>query len=194
MLTSQWKTGKTTLLAVLLARRVTGGLLAGQPLTAGRVAVVSEESLDLWEVRRSRLDFGQNVCLFSRPFPGRPSAAQWLALRDSLADLQTQGGVDLAVIDPLAAFLPGRDENHANTMLQALLPLQDLTRRGMAVLLLHHPVKGEPREGQAARGSGALLGFADISIEMRFTPAPTRTIVAVCCRPFPGTTRRLASW
>ena len=167
MLTSQWKTGKTTLLAVLLARRVTGGLLAGQPLTAGRVAVVSEESLDLWEVRRSRLDFGQNVCLFSRPFPGRPSAAQWLALRDSLADLQTQGGVDLAVIDPLAAFLPGRDENHANTMLQALLPLQDLTRRGMAVLLLHHPVKGEPREGQAARGSGALLGFADISIEMR---------------------------
>lgn len=75
LLTSQWKTGKTTLLAVLLARHVTGGLLAGQPLTAGRVAVVSEESLDLWEVRRSRLDFGQNVCLFSRPFPGRPSAA-----------------------------------------------------------------------------------------------------------------------
>jgi hypothetical protein len=74
--------------------------------------------------------------------------------------------VDLAVIDPLASFLPGRGENHAGLMLEALQPLQRLTARGMAVLLLHHPKKGPTREGQAARGSGALNAHADISLEM----------------------------
>jgi hypothetical protein len=166
LLTSQWKIGKTTLLALLLARRVTGGLLAGQPVTAGRTAVVSEESVSLWEVRRRKLDFGQHICLFSRPFRTRPSAAQWLALIDSLADLRSRCGIDLAVIDPLAAFLPGRDENHAGTMLRALLPLQRLTALGLAILLLHHPSKKSPGEGLAARGSGALPAFADISLEM----------------------------
>src|SRR4051794_38506230 len=43
LLTSQWNTGKTTLLSVLLARMVTGGTLAGLPVRAGHVAVVSEE-------------------------------------------------------------------------------------------------------------------------------------------------------
>jgi hypothetical protein len=52
-------------------------------------------------------------------------------------------------------------------MLNALLPLQRLTSRGVAVLILHHPAKGRTRAGQAARGSGALSGYADILIEMR---------------------------
>jgi len=47
-----------------------------------------------------------------------------------------------------------------------VLPLQELTSRGMSVLLSLHPRKGALREGQAARGSGALSGFADIIIEM----------------------------
>jgi hypothetical protein len=36
----------------------------------------------------------------------------------------------------------------------------------MAVLLLHHPKKGEAAEGEAARGSGALSAFADVLIEL----------------------------
>jgi hypothetical protein len=42
-----------------------------------------------------------------------------------------------------------------------------LARAGMAVLAMHHPAKGEKPLGAAARGSGALLGHVDISIEMR---------------------------
>jgi hypothetical protein len=74
--------------------------------------------------------------------------------------------VALVVIDPLAAFLPG-NENQAGSMVAALLPLQRLTARGLSVLVLHHPRKGEPPLGHAARGSGALSGSADILIEMR---------------------------
>ena len=48
LLTSQWKSGKTTLVSVLLARMATGGLLAGLPVAAGRAAVVSEEGPHDW--------------------------------------------------------------------------------------------------------------------------------------------------
>jgi hypothetical protein len=55
-------------------------------------------------------------------------------------------------------------------MLEALVPLQRLTSLGMAGLVLHHPRKQESAPGQAPRGSGALLGHADILIEMRACP------------------------
>ena len=50
--------------------------------------------------------------------------------------------------------------------MEALAPLQRLTSRGLSVLLLHHPRKQASAAGMAARGSGALSGFADIIIEM----------------------------
>jgi RecA-family ATPase len=166
LLTSQWKSGKTTLVSVFLARRTAGGELAGRAVTAGKTAVVSEESLRQWNLRRRKLGFGNDVAFFCRPFRGRPSSDQWLGLLDRLAELAAEHGVDLAVIDPLASFLPGSGENHAGTMLAGLLPLQRLTGLGMSVLLLHHPRKGEPPAGQMARGSGALAGFVDILVEM----------------------------
>jgi hypothetical protein len=52
-------------------------------------------------------------------------------------------------------------------MLEFLLPLQRLTALGLSVLLLHHPSKAATATGLAARGSGALSGFADILIEMK---------------------------
>src|SRR5262249_53297541 len=117
--------------------------------------------------RRQKVGFGPSVAFQCRPFRGKPTAEQWLALIDRLAELHARCGVDLAVIDTLASFLPGRDESNAGLMLEALLPLQHLTERGMAVLLMHHPRKGTPADAQAARGSGALSGCADIVIEMR---------------------------
>jgi hypothetical protein len=85
---------------------------------------------------------------------------------DGLVELHSRMPFALVVIDPLAAFLAG-SENHAGSMLEALLPLQWLTALHVSVLVLHHPRKGDPPVGQAARGSGALSGYADILIEMR---------------------------
>ena len=181
LLTSQWKSGKTTLLSVLLARREAGGHIAGRAVVAGRTAVVSEESLTLWGERRRKLGFGRSVGFLCRPFGAKPTQEEWLALIDRLAVLGSARGVDLAVIDPLAAFLPGRDECNAAAMLESLLPLRRLTARGMAVLLLHHPSKGSPLHGQAARGSGALDGVVDICLEMyhlrRASDADRRRVV-----------------
>src|SRR6185369_8840889 len=77
LLTSQWKTGKTTLVAALLARLATGGTLAGLPVRSGRAVVVSEESAEHWERRDARLRFGSAVGFLCRPFRGVPTAAEW---------------------------------------------------------------------------------------------------------------------
>jgi hypothetical protein len=165
LLTSQWKAGKTTLLSILLNLRVAGGLLGGLAVKAGKTLIITEEPLPLWAQRASKHQFGPSVCFIPRPFRTIPSERQWLELLGRALAINRQHGVDLAVIDPLAPFL--RSENQARSMLETLLPLGQLLCAGMAVLLLHHPGRGERAVGQAARGSGALLGHVDISIEMR---------------------------
>jgi hypothetical protein len=170
LLTGQWKAGKTTLASVLLARLKAGGGLAGLALTAGAAVVVSEESPDHWHRRSQHLDFGDHVGWFCQPFPGRPRLDEWQAFIQGIADLRSHRDFSLVLIDALAAFFPSRGENNAGCMLEALAPLRQLTRRGLSVLALHHPSKGEPAVGQLARGSGALSAAADILLEMRFYP------------------------
>jgi hypothetical protein len=172
LLTSQWKSGKTTLIAVLLARMAQGGTLAGLPVKAAKAIVLSEENPDLWAQRAHRLDINDHVGWLCRPFTSLPDPSEWRRLIDQLLDVHRDRAIDLVVIDTLASFLPRASENLADNMLQALLPLQDLTARGAALLLLHHPKKGETRAGQASRGSGALPGFVDILIEMSWHAAP----------------------
>jgi AAA domain len=170
LLTSLWKAGKTTLVSALLARLGQGGTLAGLPVQPARAVVVSEESLEHWRMRNSDLNFGSNIGFLCRPFRGRPTTEDWLALIDHLAKPHDERR--LVVIDPLASFLPARTENDAGTMLEALLPLQRLTKLGISVLVLHHPRKGESAPGRAARGSGALSGHMDILIEMDWFGQP----------------------
>jgi hypothetical protein len=167
LLTSQWKAGKTTLTSVLLSRMKTGGVLAGLPVTAGRAIVLSEESSEQWLLRGSRLDLKNHVGWYCRPFPGRPSPEQWQTLLDRVADDAAERDVSLVVVDPLAAFFPGKSENDAVAMLDALAPLQRLAARGVSVLALHHPAKKERGDGPSGRGSGALLACADILLDMR---------------------------
>ena len=168
LMTSQWKAGKTTLLAILLDRMRQGGELAGLPVRAGKAVVLSEESPALWTSRSERFDFGRHVCWICRPFRGKPTPAQWLGLIDDLVALHREHHLDLLAIDPLASFLPGNSESNAGAVLDALLPLQRLTEQGLAVLVQHHPRKKPGPAGMAARGSGALTGHADILIEMHW--------------------------
>ena len=172
LLTSQWKSGKTTLISILLARMAQGGTLAGLPVRAGKAIVLSEESPQLWAQRAHRLDINDHVGWLCRPFNALPNADEWRGLINDLLEIRRERSIDLIVIDTLASFLPCASENLADNMLKALLPLQDLTARGAALLLLHHPKKGDTRPGQAARGSGALPSFVDILIEMSWHARP----------------------
>src|SRR5438132_517760 len=168
LLTSQAKSGKTTLGAALLARLKEGGQFAGLDLRAGKAVVISEESSFLWHGRSRKLGFGDNLCWFCRPFAGRPVAADWQALQDAILNLHARHHFDLAVIDPLIEFLPSGSENSATGVSDFLRTLRRFTAAGMANWILHHPRKGRVLEGQAARGSSALTGFADIVMEKNF--------------------------
>jgi hypothetical protein len=167
LLTSLWKSGKTTLLAHLLARRRQGGDFLGLAVTPGVSLVVSEEPRDLWPERCRRHQLGKEVGVLTRPFAGRPTFAQLAQLNADLIGLKQERGLDLVVFDSLAVFLPTGNENSAGVMVNALAPFLALAEAGLAVWLLHHPSKGEPPLGQAARGSGALLAAVDIYLEMR---------------------------
>jgi AAA domain len=171
LLTSQWKSGKTTLVSVLLARMAQGGEVAGLPVTAGRAAVVSEEGRHDWDCRCRKLGVGNHVGFYCRPFPGRPSRAEWLGMIEGLRQRAEHEGLDLVVIDPLSLFLPGNSERSAVDAFEALLPLRSLLALGIGVLLLHHPRKGRFESGQAARGSGVLASHADIVVEMSYVAA-----------------------
>jgi hypothetical protein len=166
LLTGLWKTGKTTLLSLLLSRRGGGGKLLDRTVRPGTTAVFTEESREQWQARAKHLGFGP-VCFFFRPFVARPTSAQFEDMIAQLRQMRCQRGLDLVVFDPLTMFLPLRTENSTEEILAATAPLRRLADDGLSLLLQHHPAKGNPALGQAARGAGALSGIADILLELR---------------------------
>lgn len=166
LLTSAWKAGKTTLVTGLLQAFGPGGEFLGRRCRPARALVISEESREHWAARLALMPVGEHSRLMSRPFLLRPSINQWHELMGEVAKLSRGKKLDLVVIDPLATFLPGRSDSDAGTLLDFLQPLQLLTRFGLAVLVLHHPRKKSSEEGNSARGSGALLGYVDIILEL----------------------------
>ena len=167
LLTSLWKAGKTTLTAALLARLGTGGVLAGRAVQPGRAVVISEESARQWAGRCDTLDMGEHVRFLCRPFRSLPRPEEWQSLLDHLLAIRQAAGLELLVIDPLAAILPP-GANEPSVMQTALAGLSPLMNAGVAVLVLHHPRKKASTAGSWARGSGALTGFADILLEMHY--------------------------
>jgi hypothetical protein len=166
LLTSMWKAGKTTLFAGVLRALAVGAGFLDRPCAAGQALVVSEESAAIWAARRAAIPVGANARLVSRPFAGRPTVEQWDELIVNAELERERGALDVLVVDTLAAFLPGRSESDPGTLLDMLTPLRRLAAAGAAVLVLHHPRRAASESGSAARGSGALLGFVDVILEL----------------------------
>jgi hypothetical protein len=166
LLVSKWKAGKTTLLAGLLRALEASETFLGRPCSASRAIIVSEEAVELWAVRRRSIPIGPHVRLVSRPFAGRPTPEQWDELIRHVEGERERVGLDLLVVDTLMSFLPGRSDCNPGPVLDLLYPLRRLATSGVSVMLLHHPRKEPADEGGVARGSGALLGFVDIILEL----------------------------
>ncbi|MEQ9428461.1 MAG: AAA family ATPase [Phycisphaerales bacterium] len=166
LLTGRWKGGKTTLLGHLLRDLYRGEGLVDSPID-GPTLIVSEEPLSLWRRRRDALPLPADVRIAQRESFAKPSRQQWQAWIESLAETIRRDGVALVVFDTLAGLWPVDNENDAAQVQEALALLRDLTQAGAAVLLCHHPRKGEGENFQASRGSGALPGFADILVELQ---------------------------
>lgn len=174
LLTGQWKMGKTTLLAALLARMGVGGELAGRRVSPGRAVVITEEGAGLWLQRFARHGIGDWASFAFAPFVHKPLPRQWGYLLADLTDLHREERLDLVVIDPLVMVLPGQEETSAAAMTDALRPVRELAERGPAVLFLHHPRKGPAPGGQGSRGTGALPAFVDFLLELHWAGPPVQ--------------------
>jgi hypothetical protein len=118
LLTSLWKSGKTTLLSVLLSRLKTGGELAGLPVRAGRAVVVSGESPELWWERGRTLALDGHVQWLCRPYQGRLRAySRYAATPPSWVIEWSADGTDYRGLGPSAE----PDFEHGWPVLLALL-------------------------------------------------------------------------
>src|SRR5947209_392121 len=133
LLSAPEKTGKTTLLSLLLDRRREGGQLLGRAVRPGRTILCSEENSRLWELRQPPLDFGPGL-EYHQPRDDR-SPEGWLRYIDHLLDLE-EDAFDLLVIDTVMSFLPA-SQTSAGGMRKALDELRVVAGRPAAVLLLH---------------------------------------------------------
>ncbi len=176
-----WKLGKTTLIAAFLKAAALGEDFLGHKVVPVKVLVISEESEGLWQRRRDTFGLAANVHIYSRPFLGKPTWREWDQFVAHITYFIQQNGYRVIIIDPIATLSPIVSENEAGEWLKTLMALLKWMQLGVAVLLLHHPRKGDGSEGQAGRGSGALPGFVDIILELRrFVPEqitdPRRTM------------------
>jgi hypothetical protein len=163
LLSAPEKTGKTTLLSLLLDRRREGGQLLGRAVRPGRTILCSEENARLWALRQPPLDFGPRL-EYHRPLGDNPSPRRWRRFVDHLLGL-AEDSFDLLVIDTVMSFLPGA-LNSPGGLRKALNELRVVAARPAGVLLLHQTPA--PRDGSRARGP--LAAFADILLDMRVPP------------------------
>jgi hypothetical protein len=173
LLTGWWKLGKSTLVSALLSRLGAGGDLGGRAVAPGRALVVTEEELGPWLRRFARFGIGDWAGFVCNPYTQDPLPRQWGHLFKGFAEYRREYGLDVLVLDTLAALLPGGEESNARAMTAALRPVRDLAADGVAVLLVHHPGKGARAGGQAARGTGALPAGVDIVLEYHWAGPPT---------------------
>lgn len=166
LFTGIWKSGKSTMLAHLLRDLYTGSGLVDCPIE-GPTLVLSEERRDNWSARRDQLGIPADVHFLLREGYARPLSGEWVCHVQDVAKLVREHGAGLVVFDTLPHHWPVRNENDAGEVIDALAPLRELADAGAAVLLVHHPRKGDGTQGSATRGSGALPGFVDVILELR---------------------------
>jgi predicted ATP-dependent serine protease len=161
------KAGKSTLLFELLKCSRARETFLGLETQPAKVLLFTEESVSLLANRRRKLrdpDLDLHVVTLQPglTWPKIMAYSKWKA----------QQGYNLVVLDTVSRFWPVQNEGDAVQVLQALTPFLSIVRQeGFALLLIHHTRKGGGAEGNAMRGSNAILGSADIGLEFqRITP------------------------
>lgn len=92
---------------------------------------------------------------------------EWKEFVEHLARQVQEQGYNLVVLDAISTFWPVTDENNAAAVGEAVVALRQVANAGAAVLLVHHPRKGDGEDEVSTRGSGALPAEVDVMIHMR---------------------------
>jgi hypothetical protein len=160
--------GKTTLVLALVKAKLDGTPFLGQPTRQGPVVILTEQSRVTFRValRRAGLLGRQDlVILYWRDTLGW----SWPEIVRAAVDKCKACQATLLVVDTLGQFtgIVGDQENAAGRGLEDMKPLQVAAADGLAVVVNRHERKSGGVVGEAARGSTAYGGVADILLSLR---------------------------
>jgi DNA-binding transcriptional ArsR family regulator len=166
------KVGKSTLAFGLFAALVVGEPFLGRQTKATRVLLLAEERGPTLKekARKFGLELGEDVHVLMRHETGQ---YLWPEVVEAAVQYCQEHNLGTLVIDTWDKWpaLTGDAENSAGAVVEALQPLQWAAGQGLAVIIVTHQRKGGGRHGEGVRGSNALVGGADIIIEVERAPA-----------------------
>jgi len=169
ILSAHPKAGKTTLLAHMIRALGTGEDFLERATRPCKVLVMSEEDEPTIAQRIADLGIADYCGWYVRPFPSRPTRVQWSEwVAATVADCQAFGA-EVLIIDTMSRNLPISDENDATDVDNALQPLWQLNKSGVAIVLVHHIRKSVTAGDDtitSSRGSIAFNGFAEIILNL----------------------------
>jgi hypothetical protein len=168
-LSAKIKTGKSSLIMSGCKAVLTGGTFLGQPCLAGPVVMVSEMAGAALTAALDRADLqdGEGLRILT---PADAFGLTWPQIIASAVEECRRVSARLLVIDTLNFFgglTSDPDENSASKMLQVMRPLQEAANQGWAIWFAVHERKSGGDVSDAARGSSAVGGVADILMSLR---------------------------
>lgn len=158
------KAGKSTLAAQLQHCSETGDdFLGSWPALASPCLLVTEEGGVAVAYKTSGL---QRLDVLDR----RSAVLADLSFRqvlDIVAEWSAANPSGIAFIDTLAIWAEIENENDASQATRAVKAVTALAQvTDLAVVMIHHARKAGGDNGEAIRGSGAILGTVDVAVEM----------------------------
>jgi AAA domain/CHC2 zinc finger len=162
------KTGKSSLITSGIKAIINGTPFLGEPVTRGPVVLVSEMSgaAFIAALERAAIQDCEGLRVLQ---PHDAFGLTWPQTMAAAVEECKRVNAVLLVVDTLNWFagLMGDDENSAGKMLESMRPLQAATGKGWGVLFAVHERKSGGSVEDAARGSSAVGGVADVLMSLR---------------------------
>ncbi|MGA9786504.1 MAG: AAA family ATPase, partial [Candidatus Sulfotelmatobacter sp.] len=166
-LSSKIKFGKSSLLLSAIRAVLEGREFLGHSTACGPVVMISEMSGSalISGLQRAGLQSQDGLWIMG---PHKLFGLSWPQVVAAAAAKCKKTGAALLAIDTLgwAAHLTGTQENDAGTMMEVYRPLQQIAGSGFGIWTVTHERKAGGSVEDAARGSSAAGGSADILMRL----------------------------
>ena len=97
IISSLWKTGKTTLICWLLNSIGNQEQFLGKDTKNVNVLIISEESEAIWANRKEEHQLGTNIWLSCRPLNRKTNTQQWIQFISKTAEFCVQNQIELVI-------------------------------------------------------------------------------------------------
>ena len=165
LVSALWKAGKTTFISHLIKSLEKENSFVGKSTQPATVLMVSEEGKGLWARRRDEFNISTSCWILCRPIKQKLRYREWVEFLEQMSTFCIENKIDVFILDTLSSFWNVDNENDAAVVQAALLPINHLLEKNIAVMLIHHFRKSGGEEALASRGSGAIGSYADILVE-----------------------------